>query len=153
MKLSEDFVQKMAEQFSTILGVGYSASVPGTIGSLFGILIYMFLKDTPLLVYGFVVFFMFVLGVVAGDIVEGVYGIKDPAFVIVDETVGMLIAMMGVPYSFMAIFVGFILFRIMDISKIPPLNVFEKFGGGFGIMMDDAVGGLIVNLILQVFFR
>ena len=143
----------MSEHISTVFGVGYTAYAPGTMGSLFGLLIYMFLKDTSLFVYVFFVVALFIVGVFVSDVMEQIYGIKDPSFVIIDEVVGMLIAFISVPYSPLVAILGFLLFRIIDISKLPPLNILEKIGGGFGIMIDDAVGGLMVNIILQVISR
>ena len=65
----------------------------------------------------------------------------------------MMICFIAVPYTPLLAILGFLLFRIIDISKIPPLNILERIGGGFGIMIDDAVGGLMVNIILQVLSR
>ncbi len=153
MKISEEAIQRISEQISTVFGIGYTVYAPGTMGSLFGLLIYMFLKDASLAVYvGFVVI-LFIVGVFVSDVMENVYGIKDPSFVVIDEVVGMLIALMAVPYAPLRAILGFLLFRIIDISKVPPLNWLEKVQGGFGIMIDDAVGGLMVNIILQVLYR
>ncbi len=150
---SQELIQRLSEQISTVFGIGYTVYAPGTMGSLFGLLLYMFIKDVPIVLYISAIVILFVVGVFVSDVMEDVYGIKDPSFVVIDEVVGMLISMIAVPYSPMAAILGFLLFRIVDISKIPPLNWLEKLHGGFGIMIDDAVGGLIVNIILQVIYR
>ena len=153
MKISEDVIQRISEQISTVFGIGYTVYAPGTMGSLFGLLLYMFIKDIPVIWYVIFIVVLFIIGVLVSDVIEDIYGIKDPSFVVIDEVVGMLIAMIAVPYSPMIAILGFLLFRIIDIAKIPPLNWLEKFQGGFGIMIDDAVGGLMVNIILQALFR
>jgi len=153
MKISDEFIQRVSENIATVFGVGYTAYAPGSIGSLFGLLIYMFLKDVSILFYTVFVVILFIVGTLVSDVMEDIYDIKDPSFVIIDEVVGMLISMIAVPYSFSAAVVGFLLFRIVDISKVPPLNALERLHGGFGIMIDDAVGALMVNIILQVIFR
>ncbi len=153
MKLSEDVIQRLSEQISTVFGIGYTVYAPGTIGSLFGLLLYMFIKDLPVVWYVTFIVALFIVGVLVSDVMEDIYGIKDPSFVVIDEVVGMLISMIAIPYSPLIAILGFLLFRIIDITKIPPLNWLEKLHGGFGIMIDDAVGGLIVNIILQVLFR
>ncbi len=150
---NEDTINRFSEHISTVFGVGYTAYAPGTMGSLFGLLIYMFLKDGTLALYVTTVVVLFVLGVFVSDVMEQIYGIKDPSFVIIDEVVGMMICFIAVPYTPLLAILGFLLFRIIDISKIPPLNILERIGGGFGIMIDDAVGGLMVNIILQVLSR
>ncbi len=153
MKLNEDFIERISEHISTVFGIGYTAYAPGTMGSLFGLLFYMFIKDLPLSVYISIIIVLFVVGVLSSDVMEDIYDIKDPSFVVIDEVVGMLISMIAIPYSPTAAILGFLLFRIVDISKIPPLNFLERFPGGFGIMIDDAVGGLMVNIILQVLYK
>ena len=56
--------------------------------------------------------------------------------------------MYGLPSGFFlpALF----LFRVVDILKPFPINTAEKLPGGWGIMADDIVGGIIVNLILML---
>ncbi len=153
MKISDEVIQRLSEQISTVFGIGYTVYAPGTMGSLFGLLLYMFIKDIPVVWYVLFIVVLFIIGVLTSDVMEDVYGIKDPSFVVIDEVVGMLIAMIAVPYSTLTAILAFLLFRIVDISKVPPLNWLEKIHGGFGVMIDDAVGGLIVNILLQVLFR
>jgi len=54
--------------------------------------------------------------------------------------------MYGMPSGFFlpALF----LFRVVDILKPFPVNASEKLPGGWGIMADDIVGGILVNLLL-----
>ncbi len=153
MKISGELINKISDHVSTIFGIGYTAHAPGTMGSLFGLLIYMFLKDCSIYFYAGVTIFLFLIGTYASTIMESAYDVKDPSFVIIDEVVGMLISLIAIPYTPLAAILGFLLFRIIDIAKIPPLNWLEKIHGGFGIMLDDAVGGIMVNIILQVLYR
>ncbi|OSS41907.1 Phosphatidylglycerophosphatase A [Desulfurella amilsii] len=149
----EDDIQKVSDIIATVFGIGYTAYAPGTIGSLFGILIYMFLKEASLSIYLLTVSCLFVVGTIASEIVESAYNIKDPSFVIIDEVVGMLVTLAFVSYSFWAVWVGFLFFRIIDISKIPPLNFLERIGGGLGIMLDDLAGGLMAGILLYIIFK
>lgn len=149
----EDDVQKISDIIATVFGIGYTAYAPGTIGSLFGILIYMFLKEASFSIYILTVSCLFVVGTIASEIVESAYNIKDPSFIIIDEVVGMLVSLAFVPYSFWVVWLGFLFFRIIDISKIPPLNFLERIGGGLGIMLDDLVGGLMAGILLYIIFK
>ncbi|AHF97367.1 phosphatidylglycerophosphatase [Desulfurella acetivorans A63] len=146
-------MQKIADIIATVFGIGYTAYAPGTMGSLFGILIYMFLKETSLSIYALTVSCLFVIGTIASEIVESAYNIKDPSFIIIDEVVGMLVTLMFVGYSFWAVWLGFLFFRIIDISKVPPLNFLERISGGLGIMLDDLVGGFMAGILLYIIFR
>jgi len=60
---------------------------------------------------------------------------------------GMLLSLFLVPLSFFTVVAGFILFRIFDIWK--PIPSLEKLPGGFGVMADDLLAGLIANGILH----
>lgn len=149
----EDDVQKISDIIATVFGIGYTAYAPGTIGSLFGILIYMFLKEASFSIYILTVSCLFVVGTIASEIVESAYNIKDPSFIIIDEVVGMLVSLAFVHYSFWVVWLGFLFFRIIDISKIPPLNFLERISGGLGIMLDDLVGGFMTGILLYIIFK
>jgi phosphatidylglycerophosphatase A len=43
---------------------------------------------------------------------------------------------------------GFLLFRLFDILKPPPVRQFEKLPAGWGIMADDLAAGVYANLSL-----
>lgn len=65
----------------------------------------------------------------------------DPAWVVVDEAAGTFIATIGV--SLGPALVGFVVFRVADISKrFPLVRRAETLPGGLGITADDAVAGL-----------
>ena len=74
-------------------------------------------------------------------------GDRDPGPVIVDEVLGMWLSLYGLPLTF--VLPGFFLFRVVDILKPFPVSAAERLPGGIGIMADDAVGGVMVNLSLQ----
>lgn len=83
----------------------------------------------------------------------------DPPEVVIDEVVGMLIAMaplsLGLSHAGAAWHVwpwpgwglGFLLFRFFDILKPPPVSWAERVPGAWGVMLDDVVAGLIVAVI------
>ena len=76
---------------------------------------------------------------------------------VIDEILGILVTMTAVPLTPFTMLVGFILFRIFDIVKPFPVNIFDqRFHGGFGIMLDDVVAGIYsliaLNLVLYLFF-
>jgi phosphatidylglycerophosphatase A len=50
-------------------------------------------------------------------------------------------------------FVGFVLFRIFDISKPWPIRKLEKYPAGWGILADDLLAGLFAWIVLQIFIR
>lgn len=65
----------------------------------------------------------------------------DPVWVVVDEAAGTFIATIGV--SLGPALVGFVVFRIADITKrFPLVRRAETLPGGIGITADDVVAGL-----------
>lgn len=127
-------------------GVGYLPLMPGTFGSMVGVLIFLLLvQSVPLQL--FIIPVLVVLGVWAASRTEKLSGKKDPGKVVVDEVAGQMIAL--TPLPFMAdgpwlvwVIVSFNLFRLFDIFKPYPARRFESLHGGVGIMADDLVAGI-----------
>jgi phosphatidylglycerophosphatase A len=131
---------------------GYLPKAPGTWGSLVGLLLFYLLHTLSLPVYLAVVAGLFVVGSFAAGEAEKILDNRDPGVVVIDEIVGMLIAMIAVPATTLNMAIGFILFRIFDIAKPFPVNLFDqRFHGGPGIMLDDVVAGIYSLIILQLF--
>ncbi|MBV9610609.1 MAG: phosphatidylglycerophosphatase A, partial [Acidobacteria bacterium] len=73
-----------------------------------------------------------------------------PGHVVVDEVVGQLIALIAVPLRWKYLILSFILFRVFDIVKPPPIRRLEKLEGGAGIVLDDVGAGLYALVIVQL---
>lgn len=130
--------------------VGLIPVMPGTIGALWGIPLGYALAKVPqpavqLLAIGLIA----LIGVPICDVAARRLGLKDPGAVVFDEIVGMLVTYFLHPVHNPAVLVaGFLLFRIFDIAKPPPVRQAERFPGGWGIMADDIVAGVYANLSL-----
>ena len=68
----------------------------------------------------------------------------------IDEVVGMLIALLFVPKTTFFLIAAFILFRIFDIAKPFPARRMERLHGGWGIVLDDVIAGVYANLAIQI---
>lgn len=123
--------------------------MPGTLGSLAGLLIYFVVKD-KLPIYAFSILFVFALGILFSAEAERVYKRKDARMIVIDETCGMMLSLFLVPYNVWIMILGFVLFRVFDILKPPPAKTIEKFSGAFGIMFDDIIAAIYTNFILQI---
>ena len=77
-------------------------------------------------------------------------GRKDPQFVVIDEVAGQLVALIAVPLAWKTFAVGFILFRIFDISKPFPIRRLERLPEGTGIVVDDLGAGLYALAIMHL---
>jgi len=78
---------------------------------------------------------------------------KDPSHVVIDEVAGQLVTLIACPIVWQALLAGFILFRVFDILKPPPVRSLERLPGGTGIVVDDLGAGVYALLILQLLLR
>jgi len=142
---------RLAFAIATIFKVGYIPIAPGTVGSIVGLLVFWLIKDSAsFTIEMFVAAALFFAGVWASTIVEQVLERHDPGVVIIDEVVGMLVALMLLPPTITVMFLAFLLFRVFDIIKPYPARSCEQLSRGWGIMMDDVVAGLYVNVLIHM---
>ena len=127
---------------ATVGGLGFFSPMPGTLGSAAACVVSWFF---PVPWWGILA--VTVLGVWASGTAARFLNKEDPGCVIIDEVVGMWLSLLFLPRSF--ILGGFLLFRVLDILKPFPIDRFERLPGGWGIMADDVVGGLMANFLLQ----
>ncbi|MFK8009817.1 MAG: phosphatidylglycerophosphatase A [Saprospiraceae bacterium] len=140
---------------ATVLGAGYSPFAPGTMGALVGILVLFLIKwQQPELQYftwglllATIVFTL--LGVWSTNELESEWG-KDPSKVVVDELIGVWIAVLWIPIETQWLILGFILFRFFDILKPLGIRRLESIKGGWGVMLDDLGAGIYANIVLQI---
>jgi phosphatidylglycerophosphatase A len=145
-------MNQIAYWIATCLGVGKIPFAPGTWGSLVAI---------PFVLMGvqygsgyYVLTAILVLCAIwSSHIVARTHALQDPSFVVIDEFVGIFITFLFIPIRWQTLSVGFVLFRLFDILKPPPIRYVEHFSGGFGIVCDDVVAALFANLILQALVR
>jgi len=76
--------------------------------------------------------------------------VKDPQFVVIDEVAGQLITFICVPLTWKSLLLGFILFRVFDILKPPPVRQLERIPEGAGIVLDDVGAGLYALAIMHL---
>lgn len=129
---------------------GYSPVFSGTIGSLVGVGIYLGVSSLGVLIYTLFLLSFFMFGTWICKVAEGIFQDEDSPYIVIDEICGYLVAMFLLPKTPFFIILSFIIFRILDFSKIPPLNIIQKAENGFGIMLDDVVCGIATNIILQI---
>lgn len=138
--------------FATVFGVGYLPVAPGTWATAVGVAVaYCF--GNNLAVYTILLLVLLALGIMTTGIVEKQVDQKDPGFLVIDELVGVMIALWGLPLIWPIIICGFFLFRAFDMFKIYPINKLEAQPGGWGIMLDDCMAGVYTNIILRVALR
>lgn len=148
----------------TVGGLGLLRPGPGTWGSLPPVVLGMVLA--ALLPRAGVVAGLLLLALAAsiacvrfGTWAEAQWGRRDPSAVVADEVAGMSLPLLLVPWQAglsgealranLALAGGaFLLFRILDIAKPPPVRQAERAPGGWGVLLDDLVAGAIAAALL-----
>lgn len=98
----------------------------------------------------FLLFGVFGASLLAGE-AKGIFGGRDPRYIVCDEIIGFLVAIYMVPFTLFNMVTLFLLFRFFDILKPFPIRVIEeRIRGGWGIVLDDVMAGLYANLSLRV---
>ncbi len=134
-------------------GSGLFPKAPGTMGSLFALPFCMGLVYLDSLVLLTVIILGFAIGVICSSHTEKVMGMHDNSAIVIDEIVGMFIAVAFYPPVWWLTILAFILFRVFDILKPYPISYLDrKIQGGLGIMLDDVAAGALACLCAQVIF-
>jgi phosphatidylglycerophosphatase A len=137
---------------STFFYIGYLPIIPGTFGSMAGILLFYLIKDS-LPVYALSTLLLIILGFLVTSEAEKIFNKKDARYIVIDEVCGMLLSLIFVPYNIKLVIIAFILFRIFDSLKPYPAGRFQDLKGSAGVMLDDIIAGVYTNVILQVVLR
>ena len=136
---------------ATGAGSGYLPKAPGTWGTLVGLLLWWPLAGLSLTAYLATVAVLFIVGVASAGAAEKILDRGDPGVVVIDEIVGVLIALAAVPLHPAAALASFALFRLFDIAKPFPVGWVDRhLHGGLGIMLDDVAAGLYALLVLHL---
>ncbi|GAA8886319.1 phosphatidylglycerophosphatase A [Helicobacter pylori] len=133
--------------FLTLFFSGYSKKAPGTIGSLVALLL-----GLPILIFSANTLFLaaILIGLIAIaqiDKEEEESKIHDSSYIVIDELVGMWLAMAISGLSLAGVILSFIFFRIYDITKPSLIGKIDKeVKGGLGVVADDALAGVLAGL-------
>jgi phosphatidylglycerophosphatase A len=133
--------------------LGFFPIAPGTVGSAAGLLVYIVFRRAGVPHFELpVIAALFGLGIAFGSASERALGSVDPAPVVIDEVMGMLITLFLVPVNWIGMLAGFLVFRALDIVKPFPARSLERLPGGLGIMADDAMAAVYANLMLHAVY-
>ncbi len=145
-------MEKLALIICSGLGSGFAPKAPGTVGSLLIVLV-VGLASPPLWVMVALFFIVTIVGILLTPFVERTHG-KDPGVIVIDEWSGQLLALcLFIPgsVSWITLSAAFVLFRLLDIWKPLGIDNLQKLPGGWGVMLDDVLAGLYVNIILHAY--
>ena len=131
-------------------GSGAAPKAPGTWGTLAAVLIYWPLSQLSPDHYLLMLLVTSVMGIyICGQTARDL-GVHDHGSIVWDEFVGFWITMFAAPVGWVWVVVGFVLFRFFDIIKPWPISwIDKKITGGFGIMLDDVIAGVMAAAVLK----
>ncbi len=139
----------------TGFGTGFSPFAPGTMGAALATIIWfvlsLFVSSTLLFLITILLILLFtVLGIIGANALEPEWG-EDPSRIVVDEMVGVWIALLAaIPYNMYYMLLAFALFRLFDIFKPLGIRKMEKLKGGWGVMMDDILAGIYSCVLILI---
>ena len=142
----------IATPIATWFGCGFAPVAPGTAGSLAAIAIAWLLErvyHVAAIEFGVLGLLLIGPAIWAAGVFARELGKKDPGQVVVDEVVGQWITLAGAMHlNWKSWLAAFLLFRLFDIWKPPPVRQLEHLPGGVGIVADDAMAGVYAALVL-----
>lgn len=131
--------------------LGYIPLASGTFGTLWGLPIFFWLSAQSLWFQVLFIIGSIGLAILLAGQAEKIWNRKDPSQVVIDEIVGYLTAMAGMPFSWTMAVSGFFIFRIMDVLKPFPIRKIDQgLPGGWGIVLDDVLAGVYSQIILRI---
>src|SRR6516162_4724142 len=126
---------KWATLAATFFGVGRLRPAPGTWGSLAALLLWWGLaRQLPAsaripVIIGLIII-VTAVGIPSATLEARGCGKEDPPHVVIDEVGGQLVTLIACPILWKPLLAGFILFRVFDIMKLPPIRSLEKLPEG-----------------------
>ena len=152
-------MNKISQIFSTLFFIGYVKWAPGTFGSLFSLIIIIFLHN---IVHKNEFIILFVCILLMATICIKIYSKSvnkhDAKEIIIDEFLGIyLIIIFSYDLKifnneFVQILLILFFFRIFDILKPFPINLIDKkIKNSFGVVFDDIVAGILAGISVCIY--
>ena len=148
-------MNKIISIFTTLFGIGYSPIAPGTIGSIFSIvLLYFLIKFVS---YSFLIIIFLIIFFTSLKFIEKYSNLlksHDSSTIVIDEFLGIFLIILFYDYlkfsnDFIMFLLILILFRFFDILKIFPINWVDKnIKNSFGVVLDDLLAGVYSIIVL-----
>jgi phosphatidylglycerophosphatase A len=160
-----DFVKKLKGFFVTLiataLGSGFTPKAPGTAGTVVGVfIIYLTREWTNPAVLALGIGLFFIGWWASWEWSKNVQQ-PDSQKIVIDEVLGYMVAMGTLPRTGATLLVQFILFRIFDALKPPPIRQFDQWGKkfpigwiqSFGVIFDDLLAGAVSLLVYVILIK
>jgi len=142
------FISRLILPLATWGGTGYLPLAPGTWGTAAALPLWWLLSHLGPLGYALALAGIFIVAVLVAGPAQALLSQTDPSAIVIDEAVGLLVALAGVPLNWTWALTGFLLFRAFDILKPWPISWFDRGHSGFHVVLDDVAAGLLARVVL-----
>ena len=137
--------------FGLGFGSGLIPLMPGTMGSIAALPLVLAVSMLSVEFYLAATVLACFIGIAICAKTADALKVHDHGAIVWDEVAGMLVTFILVPLNWQSALAGFVLFRFFDIVKPWPIRWLDKHvHGGFGIMIDDIIAGLMACGCLHV---
>jgi len=145
-------IETLVVQAATGFGLGLLPFMPGTFGSLLGLPLAWWLLGRSPKRQALIAVMLLALALPLCHWASLWLGGGDVPQIVADEYLVFPVSMIGLasmhsPWMFL---MAFVLFRVFDALKLPPLNLLEAIGGGFGIVLDDLMAAVYTWIVIAV---
>ena len=146
-------LKKPYDILASLGGIGLIPFAPGTFGSIFAWIAFILIShfvNMLILTIVIIILSIWICEKVSKDLFE-----KDHKSIVIDELVGMWVALLPVIYFASSqneriayAILALVFFRFFDILKPFPVSYFDqKYKNGFGIVFDDIIAGILAAVI------
>jgi len=145
-------IETMVVQLATGFGLGLLPYMPGTFGSLLGLPLAWWLLSHPPIRQALILVMLLVIAVPLCHWAARWQGGGDSPQIVADEYLMFPVSVIGLALTRRPwiLVIAFLLFRLFDAIKLPPLNLLEALGGGIGIVLDDLMAAVYAWIVIAV---
>lgn len=138
---------KIYKIIATFFGIGFIKKGGGTVAAVvYCILWFCSLRFSTLLPVLLII--ILITGIWSATEVEKIWG-RDNYRVVIDEVMGMAIALLFIPGKIKYVVAALFLFRFFDILKPLGIKRMESLPSGWGVMADDVLAGIYSLVLLH----
>jgi phosphatidylglycerophosphatase A len=136
---------------ASLFGVGRAPLAPGTVATAVTLPLCWLAGRAGDAVYALVTVAVVALAFWAADEADRQLGVHDSGLIVIDEVAGTFVTLLLVPRDLAHLGVAFVVFRVLDIVKPPPIRQLDRHvPGGVGVVLDDVVAGLVGAVLLRL---
>ena len=136
---------------ATFFYVGKIKYAPGTLASLATLFLWYFFAPNNYLIRLEMIAFLLLVSLISVYYSTSFFNEEDPQSIVIDEVLGMSIALFFIKEELSLMIIAFILFRLLDILKPSIIYYSQNLKQPYGILMDDILAGVFTALTLLAY--